>query len=144
MSDPFGAFRFTVEIGSVRYGMFRECSGLTSEIAVQEDPQGGKITTSKFAGRVKVPNIVLKWGLSDAADAQTLFNWHRDAVEGHVERKDGSVVLLDRDGVTEKMRWDFFGAWPCKLEWPQFNATSDEIAIVTLELAHELLKRHGQ
>jgi phage tail-like protein len=85
----------------------------------------------------KHSNIVLKWGLADDAD---LYNWHRDAVNGKVQRRNGSIVLLDRQG-QERMRWNFVNAWPAKWDGPDFNAEGNDIAIETLELAHEGVTR---
>ena len=51
-------------------------------------------------------------------------------------RRNGSIVLLDREG-NEKARWNFFNAWPTKYDGPDFNAEGNDVAIETLELAHE-------
>jgi phage tail-like protein len=135
--DPYGVFRFMVEIGGVSYGMFRECSGFSSEIAVTEHPQGGEEVTRLLPGRVKHSRIVLKWGLTDSRE---LYDWHRQAVQGNTQRRSGSIVALDRQG-HEVVRWNFSEAWPSKWDGPDFNAASDDIAIETLELAHEGIER---
>ena len=44
--------------------------------------------------------------------------------------------MLDIDGITEKVRWNFFDAWPTKWDGPDFNAKGNDVAIETLELAH--------
>src|SRR5215813_9058647 len=135
--DPYSNFRFMVEIGGVSYGMFRECSGFSSEIAVTENSQGGVLVTEKLPGRVKYSNIVLKWGLTDSRD---LYDWHRAAVNGQIQRRNGSIVVLDSTG-QEKVRWDFTQGWPSKWDGPDFNAASDDIAVETLEIAHEGIVR---
>lgn len=135
--DPYGNFRFLVEIGGISYGMFRECSGFASEITVTDNPQGGELITQKIPGRVKYPNIVLKWGLTDSDD---LYRWHQEAVNGNIVRKNGSIVVLDNRG-EEKVRWNFYQGWPCKWDGPDFNAASDDAAIETLEIAHERIER---
>lgn len=55
-------------------------------------------------------------------------------------RKNGSIVLLNDSG-DEKMRWNFVSAWPTKWAGPSFNATSNEVAVETLELVHEGLAK---
>lgn len=135
--DPYSNFRFLVEIGGISYGMFRECTGFMSEIAIIENPQGGVFEMQKLPGRVKYSNIVLKWGLTDSTD---LYNWHADAIKGQIQRKNGSIVVLDSLG-KEKVRWNFFSGWPSKYDAPDFNASSDDIAIETLEIAIERLER---
>ena len=57
-----------------------------------------------------------------------------------VERKNGSIILLADDGVTEAARWNFFGAWASKLDGPDFNAKGNEIAINTLTVTCERLE----
>jgi phage tail-like protein len=135
--DPFSNFRFLVEIGGIAYGMFRECSGFMSEIAITENPQGGVLETQKLPGRAKYANIVLKWGLTDSRD---LYDWHLNALKGTIERRNGSIVILDSLG-QEKVRWNFFNGWPSKYDGPDLNAASDDIAIETLEIVHERIER---
>ena len=55
-------------------------------------------------------------------------------------RKNGSVVLLDRQG-QEQARWNFFNGWPSKWTGPAFSAEANDIAIETLEITHEGLAR---
>ena len=61
-------------------------------------------------------------------------------MDGKVERKNGSIVLLDDSG-EEKVRWNFRDGWPTKWTAPTFNATGTEVAIETLEIAHEGMER---
>jgi phage tail-like protein len=136
--DPYGNFNFLVEIDGITRAAFHEVSGFDSTIDVIEHREGGENTTPrKLPGMTKHSNIVLKWGLADDAD---LYNWHRDAVNGRVQRRNGSIVLLDRQG-QERMRWNFVNAWPTKWDGPDFNAEGNDIAIETLELAHEGVAR---
>lgn len=136
--DPYGNFNFLVEIDGIARAAFHEVSGFDSTIDVIEHREGGENTTvRKLPGMTKHSNIVLKWGLADDTD---LYNWHRDAVNGKVQRRNGSIVLLDRQG-QERMRWNFVNAWPSKWDGPDFNAEGNDIAIETLELAHEGVTR---
>jgi phage tail-like protein len=136
--DPFGSFNFLVEIDGIARGAFQGVSGFDSTIDVVEHREGGENTTTrKLPGLTKYSNITLKWGITD--DRQ-LYDWHRDAVLGNVQRKNGSIVGLDRRG-TEVVRWNFFNAWPSKYDAPDFNAEGNDVAIETLELAHEGLER---
>jgi phage tail-like protein len=49
-------------------------------------------------------------------------------------------VLLD-DQRNEVVRWNFREGWICKWEGPAFNAKSNDVAIETIEIAHEGLER---
>ncbi|MFL6292694.1 MAG: phage tail protein [Thermoanaerobaculia bacterium] len=132
--DPFRSFNFAVEIDGIARAGFRECSGLDASqdpIEYREGTEG--LTSRKLPGLVKYSNITLKWGMTDDAE---LWDWRKRAMTGKVERKNGSIVLLDDTGA-EKMRWNFREAWPTKWTGPSFNATGNEVAIETLEIAHE-------
>jgi phage tail-like protein len=63
-------------------------------------------------------------------------------MEGKIKdaRKNGQIILLDDEG-TEAAEWTFTDGWPRKWTDPTFNATANEVAIDTLEIAHEGLKR---
>ena len=136
--DPYGNFNFLVEIDGITRAAFQQVSGFDSTIDVIEHREGGENTTPrKLPGMTKYSNISLKWGLTDDRD---LYDWHRQAVLGNIQRKNGSIILLDRQG-NEKMRWNFVNAWPSKWDGPDFNAEGNDVAIETLELAHEGVAR---
>lgn len=138
--DPYVSFNFKLEIDGIRRAAFQEVGGLDSAIDVVEHREGGEnITMRKYPGQVKFSNISLKWGMSDDVD---LYEWHKQWADGDqaAKRKNGSIVLLDRQG-QEKVRWNFFNAWPAKWTGPAFNAEASELAIETLEIAHEGLAR---
>ncbi|MBL8298422.1 MAG: phage tail protein [Rhodanobacteraceae bacterium] len=137
--DPFGGYNFLVEIDGIARAAFHEASGFDSTVDVVEHREGGEnITTRKLPGMVKFSNIVLKWGIADDLD---LYNWHRQWVKGDpaAKRKNGSIVMLDRQG-QEKRRWNFTNAWPTKWMGPTFNAETSDVAIESMELAHEGLE----
>jgi phage tail-like protein len=136
--DPYPNFNFLVEIDGITRAAFRECTGFDSTIDVIEYREGGDATTPrKLPGQTRHSNIVLKWGLADDTD---LYEWHRATVRGNVQRRNGSIVLLDVRG-QERMRWNFVRAWPAKWDGPDFHADGKESAIETLELAHEGIER---
>lgn len=139
--DPFVAYNFKVEVSGIQRAGFREVSGLDSAIDVIDYREGGdNTTTQKKPGMTKYSNIVLKRGIT--ADGY-LQSWHKRWIQGDpsVTRLDGSIVLYDRDGTTQRARWNFTKAWPAKWTGPSFNAEGKELAIETLELAHEGVER---
>jgi phage tail-like protein len=138
--DPFNNFNFLVEIDGITRAAFQEASGFDSAIDVIEHREGGENTTvRKLPGMTKYSNVTLKWGTAPDRD---LYDWHRQWVTGDpaATRRNGSIVLLDRQG-QEQIRWNFFNAWPAKWTGPSFNAEGNDVAIETLELAHEGLER---
>lgn len=133
-NDPFSALNFRVEIENVSVGAFKECSGLTSELTVIEYRNGSdRGSPRKLPGMAKYSNITLKRGIT--TDRQ-LWDWHKAALDGNVQRRNGSIVLLDESG-QEVLRWNFRHGWPTKYEAPTLNATANEVAIETLEITHE-------
>lgn len=132
--DPYLSYNFLVEIDGITRAGFREASGLDSTQDPVEYREGtDAFTPRKLPGLVKYSNISLKWGITDD---QELLKWRQSAADGKVERRNGSIVLLNSEG-QEKVRWNFRDAWPTKWTGPSFNATGNEVAIETLELAHE-------
>jgi phage tail-like protein len=132
--DPYRVYNFVVEIDGIARAAFRECSGLDTSndpIDYREGTDG--LHVRKLPGLTKSSNITLKWGTTDDA---SLWDWRKSVMDGHVERKNGSIVLLDDTG-TEKIRWNFRDAWPTKWTGPSLNATGNEVAIETLEIVHE-------
>jgi len=136
--DPFPSFLFRVELDGITQAHFRECTGLGSSVEVIENPEGGKGQVGKLPGRVKFPNIVLKWGLTD--NSTELYEWHRSALQGDIQRKHGSIVQLDHKG-NEKARWNFLDGWPTKWDGASFNAAGSDLSVETLEIAHEGVER---
>lgn len=134
--DPYLNCNFLVEIDGLITAGFQECSGLESSIEVIDYREGGAMTPRKIPGQTKYANIVLKKGLTDDV---TLYDWHQRAVDGEIERKNGSIIVLHRS--VEVLRWNFHSAWPAKWTGPSFSASANQVAIVSLELAHERIER---
>lgn len=138
ITDPFGNYNFLVEIDGISRAAFQEASGFDSTIDIIEHREGGENTTlRKLPGMTKYSNISLKWGITDDRE---LYDWHRRIVQGDMERKNGSIVLLNRRG-EEVARWNFVRAWPSKWDGPDLNAEGTDVAIEMLELAHEGVER---
>ena len=136
--DPYKGYRFLVEIEGIQQAAFAECSGLGSEIEVVDYREGGEGSpVRKVPGRVRYPDIVLKWGVTDSRE---LYNWHLQLINGTLVRKNGSIVLLDDQG-QPKVRWNFADAWPSKWEGPRLSARDDDIAIESMTLTCERLEQ---
>jgi phage tail-like protein len=137
--DPFRGFNFKIEMDGVTKAGFRECSGLdasTDAVDYREGQEKGNIAR-KLTGLNKHANIVLKRGVTDD---HSLWDWRKKVIEGKTDRQHGSIVLCDEAG-EEKVRWNFVEGWPLKWTGPTFNATSNDVAIETLEIVHEGLTK---
>jgi phage tail-like protein len=73
-------------------------------------------------------------------DDDSIWNWRTKAVDGQVDRRNVTIFLLDDLG-QQKKHWHLLNAWPTKWMGASFNATANEVAIETLELAHEGITR---
>ena len=136
--DPYKNFRFLLEIDGITQAGFSDCSGFGSKVEVVEYREGGDAqTVRKLPGKNSYPDITLKWGITDSRE---LYDWHLTAVNGKIERKNGSIILLDDVG-QEKLRWNFFTAWPSSYDAPDFSAKGNDVAIDTLILSCERLER---
>jgi phage tail-like protein len=136
--DPYRGFRFLVEIDGIVQAGFSECSGFGSNVEVVEYREGGDAgTVRKLPGKASYPDITLKWGVTDSSE---LYQWHRAALDGQIQRKNGSIILLD-DQNQEKVRWNFFNAWPSKYDGPDFSAKGNDIAIDSLTVSCERVER---
>ena len=136
--DPYRSYRFRIELDGVERGAFQECSGLDfsqDPIEYREGPDA--LYPRKLPGLTKYSNIVLKWGITQDEE---LWNWREQALNGTIERKNGSIILVDDEG-SDKTRWNFEAGWPAKWTGPTFNATANEVAVETLEIAHEVVKK---
>lgn len=137
VKDPYANYNFVVELTGIAGAAFQQCSGLESSIEVIDYREGGDsyFPNRKLPGKATYGNIVLKHGFTDD---DLLYKWHLTCLkaEGTFERKTVTIHLQDRKGTTART-WVVRRAWPAKWTGPSFNAEAHEVAIETLELAHE-------
>lgn len=139
LHNLFKNFNFLVEIDGIAQASFSECTGLRVEVDVIEYREGGDDLSSvrKLPGRSKVGDITLKRGITKSKELQ---DWLEAVLKGVTDRKDGVIILLD-DERKPIARWKFFNAFPRKWEGPNLDAKGSDVAIETLTLCCEGLKR---
>jgi len=138
--DPLRGFRFRVQIDGITKAGFREVSGLDAGTDPVDYRDGDDPThVRKLAGLQKFSNLTLKRGITSDQD---IWKWRTAIMDGKIKdnRKNGQIILLDDEG-KEAAEWTFTDGWPTKWTGPAFNATANEVAIDTLEITHEGLKR---
>ncbi len=138
LNDPFVNFNFLVETGGVLAAGFSEVTGMNAEVQAVEYREGRdpNSNTRKLPGLSKYGNVTLKKGV--VVD-QDFFKWFKTGVDGDILRLDISILLLDEQR-QEKVRYNLTNAWPVKFMAPDLKAAANEIAINSLELAHEGLR----
>jgi phage tail-like protein len=131
--DPVGELRFKLTIDDAEIGRFSECTGLSVEYDVQTYPEGGENRYEhKLRGRLKYPNLVLKRGVTHE---DALLKWFFKSQDAD-KRGSVTVTLLGPEGKAVRS-FAFAGAFPVKWTGPNFNAGSNNVAMETLELAHQ-------
>jgi phage tail-like protein len=136
--DPYKNFRFLVEMDGIVQAGFTDCTGFGSHVEPVEYREGGDPNlVRKLPGKVTYPDITLKWGVTDSTE---MYDWHLAAVNGQLQRKNGSIILQDDTGA-EKVRWNFFNAWPSKWEGSALSAKANDAAIESLTVTCERFER---
>jgi phage tail-like protein len=133
---PLPKFHFSVEWGGKRIG-FTEASGLDAETELIEYRDGAsrEYSKQKMPGMQKYSNVTLKRGtfVSD----NDFFNWWKTTrTLGTPERRDITISLLNENH-TPVFVWKVKNAFPTKVQATDLKADGNEVAIETLELAHE-------
>jgi phage tail-like protein len=134
--DPFKSFSFVVEIDGVAAATFKSVSGLAAEAEVIQFRELGSPHTLKLPGRIRYPNVTLRRGLTTSRD---LWDWWETVRDGNLQRRTVLITLVDDSG-QPVLRWTLREAWPVKWELSELDAAKNEVAIETLELAHEGLE----
>ena len=133
-TDPYRNFNFRVEIDGVTQSMFTEAILPEARADMIEYREGGEPSVvRKLPGRIHFGNLILKWGTTVSHE---LYDWWRTVQDGHTERKNLAVILLD-ERRTEVKRWNFRHAWPMRYQPPVLNAQGTDVVIELLEIAHE-------
>src|SRR5262245_15767456 len=137
--DPFRAYNFKLVIQGVTEGHFTECSGLGIKVQAIKYREGGTSqVVHAIPGQVEYGDVTLRYGLSVSRE---LWEWFESAVQGRVDRKNVSILMLDSDGVAEVLRWDLINAWPSEWRGAPLDAMGTQVAIEDLTLVFETLQR---
>lgn len=129
------SFHFSVDLGGTIINC-SEVSGLDIELDVIEYRDGNSQTFSKqkMSGLRKSSDVSIKKGLFK--DDKQYYTWF-NAVQMNVpERKDVTISLLD-EAHAPVMTWKLLNAWPKKISSPTMKSDSSEVAIESIEIAHE-------
>jgi len=136
-NDPYAQFNFLVELDGIEVAGFTEVGGLMAESDVIEYREGSDLPTArKLPGLLKYGNVTLKRGYTKNEE---LWKWRKTTLDGHTERRDGTIVLLD-ESRQPVMRWTFRSSWLSKYEGPGLNSTSNEVAVESIEMVCESLE----
>ncbi|HEX7683704.1 MAG TPA: phage tail protein [Trinickia sp.] len=167
-TEPFKAYNFRVVlhpdlssaglvaalvvggIASLALGSFTSVTGIGWETEVHTVRQGGENDrVRKLPGRTTCGELVLTKGLTLL---DPMWQWYCSTMSGNVLRMNGTIFLM-ADAQTPTFgahvpsfglpiaAWNFYHAWPRKLEGVQFDASNSSIAVQHLALAIDRIKK---
>ena len=134
---PLPKFHFSVDISGVGDDLpFQEVSGLDTETQIIEYRAGNSklYSTIKMPGIAKVGNVTLKKGVF--VKDNKFFDWYSQIKMNTIKRIPITISLLDEGGAPT-MVWTLSNAWPTKITGTDLKSDANEVAIETLEIAHE-------
>ena len=132
---PLPKFHFQVEWGGENLA-FTEVTGLDVETEVIEFRAGNNKEYHKLMipGMQKFSTLKLSRGTYKGDNG--FFNWWNTAALNTIQRRDLTISLLNEDH-EPVIVWKVKNAWPVKVQSTELKADGNEIAIESMELAHE-------
>lgn len=132
---PLPKFHFQVQWGGTKIG-FTEVTGLdaTTDVIEYRDGASPEYHKTKMPGMQKFSNITLKRGIFSGDN--DFYTWFNTVKLNTIERRDIIISLLNEEHAPVFV-WKIKNAWPTKITSTDLKADGNEVAIETLEIAHE-------
>ena len=135
---PLPVYNYKVEIGGAAVA-FSEVSGLTiqhqtatySESPVAPGSPGPRIM--HMPSQLSAVNVTLKKGVVRGVSVPALYDWINATQTNQTDKRDVFVRLCDEKG-DPVISWKLLNAFPVKLDAPTFTASSNDVAIETMQL----------
>jgi phage tail-like protein len=133
---PMPSSSFLVTIGEQQNIPFQEVTGLEGETQVIEyrHSNSKQYSAIKMPGIAKFSNVTLKKGVF--VNGNSFWTWYEKITMNTIGRLSVVIQLLDEKS-KPMMVWTLNNAWPTKVTGPDLKSEGNEIAINTIELAHE-------
>lgn len=111
---------------------FSEVSGLSVELVTEEVPEGGENRfVQRYPVRRRYPELTLKRALVSSG---ALVQWVRECIDDfRITPRDLNVTLLNPEH-EPLVTWRVVGAYPTKWSVSDLNASSNSIAIESIQL----------
>lgn len=132
---PMPKFHFEVKWDS-EVMSFQEVSGLDTEAQPIEYRHGDspEFSTIKMPGIKKSGNVTMKKGIFKSDNK--FWDWYSQIKMNTIKRIPVTISLLDEGGAPT-MVWVLANAWPTKITGTDLKSDGNEVAIETIEIAHE-------
>lgn len=133
---PLPSFSFQVSWGSTQKIAFQEVSGLEAETQILEYRHSNSpaYSTIKMPGIAKYGNVTFKKGIF--VKDQTFWTWYSAIKMNTYPRVTVVIQLLDQNSAPT-MTWTLNNAWVTKISSPTMKSDGNEVAIESIEVAHE-------
>jgi phage tail-like protein len=132
---PMPKFYFQVKWDS-QVMSFQEVSGLDiqSEEIKYRHGDSPEFSVIKMPGMKKVGNITMKKGIFKGDNK--FWDWFKQIKMNTIKRLPVTISLLDETGKAT-MVWTLTNAWPTKITGTDLKSEGNEVAIESIEIAHE-------
>lgn len=132
---PLPKFHFRVEWGGSKIG-FTEVTGLNieNEMIEYRDGSSPEYHKIKMPGLQKYGNVTLKRGMFNGDNE--FFQWLNTVSLSKIERRDITISLLNENHEPVYI-WRLKNAWPTKVTAPDLKSDANEVAVESIEMAHE-------
>jgi phage tail-like protein len=133
---PLPVYNYRVEIDGKAVA-FSEVTGLS--VGYETSTYVESATTGVGPRRMYMPSqkksatVTLKKGVVTGVSVPTLFGWINSIQLNRVDKKDVYVRLCDENGAAV-VSWKVINAFPTKLDAPSFTASSNDVAVESMEL----------
>lgn len=134
---PLPIYNYRVDINGVSIS-FSEVSGLELSFETQTYKESfavsGKVGPNimYMPGQIQPVNISMKKGLVKGKSIPVFYDWINTTQINQIEKRDIVVHLLDETGNTV-VSWKVIDAFPTKLSAPSFDASSNDVAIESMD-----------
>lgn len=135
MQWPMPKFYFQVKWDS-EVMSFQEVSGLDLESQIIDYRAGNSpaFSTVKMPGIQKFGNVTMKKGVIKSDNK--FWEWFSQIKMNTIKRYPVTISLMDETGAPT-MVWTLQNAWPTKITGTNLKSDANEVAIETIEIAHE-------
>ncbi len=132
---PLPKFYFQVKWDS-EVMSFQEVSGLDIEAQTIEYRSGDSpvFSVMSMPGIKKSGNVTMKKGVFKSDNK--FWDWFTQIKMNTIKRLPVTISLLDEGGAPT-MVWTLANAWPAKISGTDLKSDGNEVAIETIEIAHE-------
>jgi phage tail-like protein len=132
---PLPKFYFQVKWDSIVMS-FQEVSGLDTQAQPIEYQHGDskEFSVIKMPCIKKTGNVTMKKGVIKSDNK--FWDWFNQIKMNTIKRVPVTITLLDEGGAAT-MVWTLANAWPTKITGTDLKSDGNEVAVESIEIAHE-------